>query len=122
MKKTIKRLMLLLATTCVLGGGVALVAAPANAAAGDTRPCVTASEWRQVHAGQSKAQVSRILDGPGTLWWTANFGADQYRTYRPCPSYGNNMPLVVWYDDYSYGWSLHVWDKYRATNTDMPRP
>jgi hypothetical protein len=100
-------------------------AAPANAATTDHRACVTASEWNQVHARMSQGRVSQILDGRGTLWF-ADYDSgynDQWRTYRPCASFGSNQPLVVWYDNYSYsGWGYQVWDKYRSSNHDMPRP
>jgi hypothetical protein len=117
----IRKTILAVTALVAVAAPLALAATPAEAATSpDRRPCVTAGEWSQIHARQSKATVARILDGPGTLWWDANFGMDQFRTYRPCASFGNNMPLVVWYDAYSYGNGFRVWDKYRATNHDMP--
>ncbi len=41
------------------------IAAPAQAA-GDSRACVTTSEYRAIKAGMSKGKVKRVLDGRGT--------------------------------------------------------
>ena len=54
-----------LAALVVLAFGLA-IAPPVQAAGGDSRACVTTSEYRAIKAGMSKGKVKRVLDGRGT--------------------------------------------------------
>jgi hypothetical protein len=76
--------MRILATAAAAAIGAAtLVLVPASA---DAAPlCVSRSEYRHVHNGQSQAQVTRIFHGQhGKVTYTSSYSTS--RTYKGCGS------------------------------------
>ena len=113
----LRRLVIGLSVVVVVLGIITVATGQAHAAQ-DSRRCVTANEWSQIHKKMPKSKVERILDGPGFLSYRTMdlFGRrDLWRGYSPCRGFGGRN-LFVWYDDYTYGRGFRVWDNYRSEN------
>jgi hypothetical protein len=109
----LRRLTVGLSVVVVALGVVTVATGRADAA--DQRACVTAGEWSQIHKRMTKGRVEQILDSKGFRSYqtfTIN-GTDEWRGYRPCRGFGTRY-LMVWYDNYSFGDRLRVWDHYRS--------
>jgi hypothetical protein len=100
-----KKFLVLLAATAAIAAPLTFTAAPANAAEGDTRPCVTLGEFRQVHRGMTIQQVHGIFDTAGHYqgqwsdpWYEPM--RDVYRDYAVCPGFNRGQRVEINFDNY----------------------
>ena len=96
---------------------LAITASPAEAAEGDTRPCVTKGEYRSVNphmngSGGTRARIHGIFDTIGTKTWGTSYmvnGAKmvvEKRRYRRCASTGK---YTIEYHKYDGGRYVSYW-------------
>lgn len=71
----------------LLGGGLAAVSAPAEAA---NPRCVSRTEFRKIHHGQTVAQVARVVGARGSLDASSSTGGYRFaiRGFKTCTRYG----------------------------------
>lgn len=71
----------------LMGGGLAAVAAPAEAA---NPRCLSKPEFRKIHKGMSPARVARIVGSPGHVAASSSSGGYRFviRDFKTCTRYG----------------------------------
>lgn len=71
----------------LMGGGLAAVAAPAEAA---NPRCMSRAEYRAIKPGQTPAKVARIVGRKGRVGYAGNTGGYRYLNweFKTCTRYG----------------------------------
>ncbi len=104
-----KTMTTVLSVFALLGGSVALTAAPAQADRGSPK-CMTKAEWRKIDTGMSRARVKKIVGINGRVEYRTDYSdgtisKDVY--YRQCrangkPARGSWNTVWLSYDNYEY--------------------